>query len=89
MGEPRPGIRRSDGRQRVRDRLPQIGGVDQDTQEETRRLDEAMACAAIEWLPPIVAVDPPCSVIFTVWAAMTAVEGWGWCPIDVRTAARR
>jgi hypothetical protein len=71
-----------------RDRLTQIGGVDQDTQEETRRLNEEMTFAAIEFLPPIVAVDPAFSVVFTVWASMTAAEGWGWRPMCVRTSAR-
>jgi hypothetical protein len=62
--------------------------VDQDAQEETRRLNEEMACAALELLPPIVAVDPPVSVVFTVGASMIAAEGWGWRPMAVRTSAR-
>ena len=44
----------------------QIGGVDQDTQEETRRLNEEMALAAIAFLGTIMAMRPPFSVVFTV-----------------------
>jgi hypothetical protein len=60
-----------------RGRLTQIGGMDDDTQEESRRLNEEMACAAVALLPPIVAVRPPFPVVFTVWASMMAADGWG------------
>jgi hypothetical protein len=60
-----------------RDRLTQIGGVDQDAQAETRRLNAEMAFAAGECLPPIIAMAPPFSVVFTGWASRTAAEGWG------------
>jgi hypothetical protein len=43
-----------------RDRLTQSGGVAQDTQEETRRLNEEMTCATIELLRPIIAIPPLC-----------------------------
>jgi hypothetical protein len=56
-------------------RIPQIGGVDEDTQEETRRVNEAMALAAVEFFGAIVAVRPPVSVVFIVWASMMAAEG--------------
>ena len=58
-----------------RGRLTQIGCVDQDTQEETRRLNEEMALAAVEFFGAIVAVRPPFSVVFTVCASTMAAEG--------------
>jgi hypothetical protein len=51
--------------------------MDEDTQEETRRLNEEMTLAAMEFLGTIIAVDPPCSVVLTVWAAIMAAEGCG------------
>jgi hypothetical protein len=66
-----------------------MGGVDEDTPEETRRRNEAMACAAVELFGAIIAVDPPCAVVLTVCASIMAAEGWGWRPIRVRTASRR
>jgi hypothetical protein len=57
--------------------VPQIGGVDEDTPHETRRLNEEMALAAVELLGAIIAVGPPCSVVFTVCASMMAAEGGG------------
>ena len=58
-------------------RIPQIGGVDEDTHEETRRVNEEMALAAVELLRAVIAVGPPFSVVFTVWASMIAAEGCG------------
>ena len=57
--------------------IPQIGGVDEDTHEETRRVNEEMALAAVKFLRPIVAVGPPFSVVFTVCASMMAADGCG------------
>jgi hypothetical protein len=55
----------------------QIGGMDEDAPQETRRINEAMALAAIELLRAIIAVSPPVSLVLTVRASMTAPEGWG------------
>ena len=57
--------------------IPQIGGMDKDTQQETRRLNEEMALAAVEFFGTVIAVAPPFSVVFTVWASMMAAEGCG------------
>jgi hypothetical protein len=38
--------------------ISQIGGMDEDTQEETRRLNEEMACAAMKFFRAIIAVAP-------------------------------
>jgi hypothetical protein len=68
--------------------IPQIGGVDQDAQQETRRINEEMALAAIEFLRAIIPVGPPFSVVFTVCASIIAAEGCGWRPMRVRTSSR-
>jgi hypothetical protein len=70
-------------------RISQIGGVDEDTPEETRRRTAAMTLAPIELLRAIIALRPPVAVAFTVWAAMMAAAGWGWRPMRVRTSSRR
>jgi hypothetical protein len=49
--------------------------MDEDTHEETRRLNEEMALTAVEFLGPVIAMRPPFSVVFTVWASMMAAEG--------------
>jgi hypothetical protein len=71
------------GRQEPRGhvRIPHIGGVDEDTHQETRRVNEEMALAAVEFFGAIVAMRPPFSVVFTVCASMIAAEGCGWRPI--------
>jgi hypothetical protein len=56
-------------------RISQIGGVDEDMPEETRRLNEEMALAPIELLRTVIAVGPPFSVVLTVCASMMAAEG--------------
>jgi hypothetical protein len=51
--------------------------MDEDAQEETRRLNEEMALTAVKLFGAIVAVRPPFSVVFTVCASMMAAEGCG------------
>jgi hypothetical protein len=51
--------------------------MDEDTPQETRRLNEEMALATVECLGAIVAVAPPFAVVLTVWASMMAAEGCG------------
>jgi hypothetical protein len=62
--------------------------MDEDTPQETRRLNEEMALAAGELLGAIIAMRPPVSVVFTVCASMIAAEGCGWRPMAVRTRSR-
>ena len=69
-------------------RQPSIGGMDEDTPEETRRLNEEMALAAMEFLDAVMAMRPSFAVVFTVWASRTAAEGWGWRPTWRRTRSR-
>jgi hypothetical protein len=56
----------------------------------TRSADaqEEMALAPADLLGPIVAMRPPFSVVFTVWASMIATDGCGWRSIWVRTRSR-
>jgi hypothetical protein len=54
-----------------------MGGMDEDTQQETRRINEEMALAAVKFFRAVIAVDPPVSVVFTVCASMMAPEGCG------------
>jgi hypothetical protein len=39
--------------------------MDEDAQQETRRVNEEMALAAVEFLRAVIAMDPPVSVVFT------------------------
>jgi hypothetical protein len=61
--------------------------MDEDTQQETRRLNEEMALAAIELLCAIIGVGSPFLVVFTVYASIIAAEGCGWRPMQVRIAS--
>jgi hypothetical protein len=51
--------------------------MDEDTQQETRRINEEMTFAAIEFLRAVITVDPPFSVVFTVCASIIAADGCG------------
>jgi hypothetical protein len=62
--------------------------MDEDTQQETRRVNEEMALAAVEFLRAVIAMDPPFSVVFTVCASIIAAEGCGERPMRVRTSSR-
>jgi hypothetical protein len=57
--------------------ISQVGGMDEDTPPETRRLHAEMACAAMAFLRALIAVGPPCSVVCTGCAARMAAEGCG------------
>jgi hypothetical protein len=69
--------------------LSPMGGVDEDTPEEPRRLTAAMARAAGELCGAILAGAPPGAVVVPVGASRMAAEGWGWRPRRVRTSSRR
>jgi hypothetical protein len=68
--------------------LSPMGGVDEDTPEEPRRLTAAMARAAGELCGAILAGAPPGAVVVPVGASRMAAEGWGWRPRRVRTSSR-
>jgi hypothetical protein len=76
---PQPLAGRVGGRQEPRRRsgAPQVGGVDEDTPQETHRVHEAVARAAVEFRRPIRPMRPPVHVVFTAWAALRAAEGCG------------
>jgi hypothetical protein len=77
VSQPLTGLLRGGQQPGGRVRLPQSGGMDEDTPQETRRLNEEMALATVECLGAIVAVAPPFAVVLTVWASMMAAEGCG------------
>jgi len=66
-----------------------IGGVGDPAQQETRRLNEDVALAPADLLPPVVAVGAPFSVVLTDCESMTAAEGWASRPISWRSLSWR
>lgn len=68
--------------------ISQIGGMDKDTPQETRRLTEEMAFATIEILRAVRAVAPPLSVVFAICTSMMAPEGCTGGPRPVRTQSQ-
>lgn len=51
--------------------------MDEDPPQETRRVIEEMALAAVKFLRPIITMRPPFAVVFTVWVSIIAADGWG------------
>jgi hypothetical protein len=49
--------------------------MDENTPQESRRLNEERALAAVEFFGPLIAMRPPFSVVFTVRASPPAAEG--------------
>ena len=45
--------------------LLDVGRMDHDRQEQSQRIDENVAFAAVDLLPRVVAARPPLSVVFT------------------------
>ncbi len=52
-----------------------IGGVDDDAEQEAGGIDPDMALAALDLLGGIVAAWPPFSVVLTLWVSMMAAVG--------------
>jgi hypothetical protein len=50
--------------------------MDEDTPEETRRLNEARALAPIELLRAVIAMASPVAVVLTVSASRIVAEGY-------------
>lgn len=73
---------------RSRRRVFDVRGVDKGTQQKTGRIHENVAFSAANLLRPIVAVNPPFSVVFTDCESMMAAEGWTLRDIRVRTSSR-
>ena len=52
-----------------------IGGMDDDAEQETGGIDPDMALAALDFFGGIVAARPPFSVVLTLWVSMMAAVG--------------
>ncbi len=57
-----------------------VGGVDDDAQQEAGRIDRDVAFAAPDLLGRIVATRSPFSVVLTLWVSMMAAVGLGSRP---------
>ena len=65
-----------------------IGGMDNELEDESLRIDDQMAFTAIESFPSIVAAQPPFSVVLTDWLSIMAPLGSGSRPARSRTSSR-
>ena len=66
-----------------------IGGVDNDTQKQSQRIDGNMALAPLHLLGGIVAAGPPFSVVLTLWVSMMAALGLASRPSLSRSVMTR
>jgi hypothetical protein len=66
-----------------------IGGVDNDAQKQSQRIDRDMALAPLHLLGGIVAARPPFSVVLTLWVSMTAALGLASRPSLSRSVMTR
>jgi hypothetical protein len=66
-----------------------VGGVDDDGQEQAHRVYDDVPLASLDLLAGVVAARPPFSAVFTDWLSMIAAEGVGFRPSWTRTFWRR
>jgi hypothetical protein len=66
-----------------------IGGVNEDTEQEAGGIDPDMALAALDLLGGIVAERPPFSVVLTLWVSMMAAVGLASRPSVSRNVVTR
>ena len=52
-----------------------IGGMDEDTEQEAGGIDPKMALAALDLLGSVVAARPPFSVVLRLWVSMITAVG--------------
>lgn len=67
----------------------EIGGMNNDSQDQPQRVDDEMPLATVDLLARVIATDPPFSVVSTLWLSMIAAEGDFFRPADTRTLSRR
>jgi hypothetical protein len=66
-----------------------IGGMDEDTEQEAGGIDPDMALAALDLLGGIVAARPPFSVVLTLWVSMMTAVGLASRPSVSRSVVTR
>jgi hypothetical protein len=66
-----------------------IGGVNEDTEQEAGGIDPDMALAALDLLGSVVAARPPFSVVLTLWVSMIAAVGLASRPSVSRSVMTR
>ena len=66
-----------------------VGGVDEDAEQEARGVDGDMAFAALDLLGRVEAARTPFSVVLTVWVWRMAAEGVGSRPSCSRSITTR
>jgi hypothetical protein len=66
-----------------------IGGMDEDTEQEAGGIDPDMALAALDLFGGIVATRPPFSVVLTLWVSMMTAVGLASRPSVSRSVVTR
>src|SRR3954454_9250169 len=66
-----------------------IGGMDDDAQQQSQGIDRDMALASLDLLGSIVAARPPFSVVLTLWVSMITAVGLTSRPSLSRTIMTR
>ena len=66
-----------------------VGGVDEDAEQEARGVDRDVALAPFDLFGRIVATRPPFSVVFTLGVSMLATVGLGSRPSCSRSMGTR
>lgn len=93
IGEHRlkPAVQRLDLAQQVRCAVGilDVGGVDDDAQQEAGGVDRDVAFAAPDLLGRIIAARPPFSVVLTLWVSMMAAVGLASRPSRSRSIVSR
>lgn len=64
----------------------QVGGMHHDREQQPAGLDQQMALAPVHLLGPVIAPDPPFSVVRTDWLSRRAAAGNGSRPARARLA---
>lgn len=66
-----------------------VGGVDNDSQNQTKHIDDDVPLSALDFLTRVVPALPPFSTVFTDWLSMIAAVGVRLRPAFTRTFSRR
>src|SRR4051794_32543437 len=66
-----------------------IGGMDDDAQQQAQGIDRDRALASLDFLGSSVAARPPFSVVLTLWVSMIAAVGLASRPSLLRSVVTR